>query len=86
MKCLYCHKEATQKHHIIFRSQGGTDSPWNLAPMCFLHHFEIHHGKNTKVRKEILELCYNQIKGHLDECWSGKIKPKIINILENNTC
>ena len=32
----------------------------------------------------IKEKCYKQINGRLDECWSGKIKPKIVRLLENN--
>lgn len=29
-------------HHLIFRSQGGPDTPDNLLPLCLAHHDAIH--------------------------------------------
>jgi hypothetical protein len=81
-KCLYCQNIATEKHHIIFRSQGGTDHPLNLAHLCSECHYAIHHGVKSGVRLKILAKCYEQIKKNPSVCWTGKIKPKIINILE----
>lgn len=83
-RCIYCGGiEATDKHHIIFRSQGGTDSPFNLADLCRPCHFSIHFGKDKKHKENILNKCYEQVKGHLDECWKGKIKPKAVRLLED---
>jgi len=85
MLCLYCHKEANQRHHIIFRNktQCGTDNEINIANLCFDCHYQIHHGTNTELKKKIMKVCYDKIKDNLDDCWKGKIKPKIIRILEN---
>ncbi|MDQ7826490.1 MAG: HNH endonuclease signature motif containing protein [Candidatus Eremiobacteraeota bacterium] len=34
-------------HHIIRRSQGGTDDEWNLVTLCEAHHLHILHGLRT---------------------------------------
>lgn len=34
-----------QVHHIVFRSQGGTDDPSNLVTVCWQCHNLIHAGK-----------------------------------------
>jgi len=83
MNCIYCHKIATEKHHIIFRSQGGTNHPLNLAHLCSNCHYQIHHGTDTLLREKILARCYEQIKQNLSKCWKGKHAPKIVNILES---
>lgn len=82
MKCYTCNDFASEHHHIIFRSQGGTDNEVNLIGLCQSCHFAIHHGKDKKERDRIKNKCYDLIKNDLDKCWQGKIKPKIIRILE----
>lgn len=103
MNCLHCveiyktdktHKvrEATEWHHIIFRNktQGGTDDPINLAPLCWKCHNAIHHGSDSKLKAEVLATCYEQIKGNLSKCWDGLGKtdprfiPAIINRLKSD--
>ena len=32
-------------HHIVFRSQGGSDAPSNLVTLCEKHHQQVHAGK-----------------------------------------
>ena len=40
-----CSRAAAHVHHIIHRSQGGTDDPWNLVSLCAAHHLHgIHDG------------------------------------------
>ena len=34
-------------HHIIWRSKGGSDEPWNLITLCATHHLYILHGLLT---------------------------------------
>jgi hypothetical protein len=34
-------------HHILFRSQGGTDDPANLLTLCHTHHQHLLHGDRT---------------------------------------
>ena len=44
MICEICGKVATDKHHIIFKSQGGTNNKNNIAYLCRNCHYIIHHG------------------------------------------
>ena len=86
MKCIHCkEKPAGKPHHIIFKNktQNGTDHPVNLAALCIDCHYAIHHGTDSELRKAVLKTCYEQIRGKLHLCWSAKIKPKIIRILES---
>jgi len=39
--------EKLHVHHIIFRSQGGSDAPDNLITLCEKHHNDLHAGKIT---------------------------------------
>jgi len=40
--CVLNCNDKGQTHHIIFRSQGGPDEPWNLCCLCFNHHSLVH--------------------------------------------
>lgn len=41
-----CSRAAAHVHHIILRSQGGTDDEWNLISVCAVHHLRgIHMGR-----------------------------------------
>lgn len=42
--CLYCDSPEIQVHHGIYRSQGGSDLPSNLYPLCQEHHDKVHHN------------------------------------------
>lgn len=48
-KCQYCkgkHKDSKlEVHHIIFRSQGGSDEESNLITLCHTCHKDLHSGK-----------------------------------------
>ncbi|MDQ7822381.1 MAG: HNH endonuclease signature motif containing protein [Candidatus Eremiobacteraeota bacterium] len=44
-------------HHIIRRSQGGSDDPWNLITLCEAHHLHILHNLRTLT-----------IRGHAPHC------------------
>jgi 5-methylcytosine-specific restriction endonuclease McrA len=79
--CIYCHREATDRHHIIPRSQSGSDNHINLANLCRTCHNQIHFGTNTRLKKLIKLRCYEQIRGNLSLAWKGKIRPAIINKL-----
>lgn len=50
-KCQYCkgkHKDSKlEVHHIIFRSQGGSDEESNLITLCHTCHKDLHSGKIT---------------------------------------
>lgn len=44
--CKGKHKDSKlEVHHIIFRSQGGSDESENLITLCHTCHYNLHHGK-----------------------------------------
>lgn len=47
-RCRGCAKQAEEIHHIIFRSQGGTDDEANLVAICRDCH-DLAHGKRSGV-------------------------------------
>lgn len=70
--CQICGKKHTrlEVHHIVFRSQGGTDDENNLITLCEDCHAGIHSGKivlNRKPRKMNLKYatCMNIIRSRL---------------------
>lgn len=52
--CLICGKQAVDIHHIIFRSQGGTDDISNLIPLCRECHDKAHHKVKPYLTKDEL--------------------------------
>ncbi len=41
-----CSRRSVEVHHIVFRSQGGTDDPQNLICLCAAHHrWGVHDGR-----------------------------------------
>jgi hypothetical protein len=36
--CAVCGKPYAEKHHIVFKGQGGLDAAWNIIYLCPLHH------------------------------------------------
>ena len=50
--CRGKHKDSKlEVHHIIFRSQGGSDEEDNLITLCSTCHYNVHHGKQKLVIK-----------------------------------
>jgi hypothetical protein len=37
-----CFAHASQAHHVLPRSRGGTDDPDNGVGLCMRHHYEVH--------------------------------------------
>lgn len=37
-------------HHIVYRSQQGTDDPWNLVTLCHAHHHHAVHKGTLRIR------------------------------------
>ena len=48
-RCEYCGKKAIDPHHIIYRSQGGSNEEENLIALCRKCHDDI------KIRQKIAE-------------------------------
>lgn len=47
-----CGDEATDAHHLLYRSRGGDDVEANIIPLCHDHHMMLHHDASA-VREEI---------------------------------
>jgi hypothetical protein len=62
-RCEICGKQA-DKHHIVYRCQGGVDFPLNFKYLCSEHH----RGKNGPHKNRKLDLEYKlQMQKNLDE-------------------
>lgn len=46
--CVICKKEG-EEHHIILKSEKGTDSYFNIVYLCEEHHKEIHKNKKMDI-------------------------------------
>jgi 5-methylcytosine-specific restriction endonuclease McrA len=44
-----CSRPAAHAHHIVHRSQGGSDDPSNLVSLCAAHHLHGVHGGHIRV-------------------------------------
>ena len=44
-----CSRAAAHVHHILLRSQGGTDDEWNLVSLCAVHHLRGVHGGYIRI-------------------------------------
>ena len=63
LRCEICGKQA-DKHHIVYRCQGGVDFPLNFKYLCSEHH----RGKNGPHKNRKLDLEYKlQMQRNLDE-------------------
>lgn len=61
LSCKSCGKPAVNLHHVVYRSQGGTDEPSNLIPLCFGCHSG-HHDNNSPTTEELKDM----LKGEKD--------------------
>lgn len=52
--CVLCHSVATDVHHIVYRSRGGTSELSNLACLCRDCH-NAAHGVAWETAKEMIE-------------------------------
>jgi hypothetical protein len=63
LRCEICGKQA-DKHHIVYRSQGGVDFPINFRYLCSEHH----RGKNGPHKNRRLDLEYKiEMQRNLEE-------------------
>lgn len=79
--CQICSKKHTrlEVHHIIFRSQGGTDDEDNLITLCEDCHVGIHNGKivlNKKSKKTNLKYATHMsiVRSHLLKVYPNAIE------------
>lgn len=57
--------EKLQVHHIVFRSEGGSDLPENLITLCATHHKVLHDGKLgdfLKLQKSLAKKAIKKVK------------------------
>ena len=63
LRCEICGKQA-DKHHIVYRCQGGVDFPLNFRYLCSEHH----RGKNGPHKNRKLDLEYKlQMQKNLED-------------------
>lgn len=55
--CKVCSMPAVNLHHVIYKSQGGTDDPSNLIPLCYACHYS-HHTLNKPTTEQLKEYNY----------------------------
>ena len=53
--CKCCGAASVNLHHVVYKSQGGTDDPSNLIPLCFSCH-DGHHTRNSPTTEELKKL------------------------------
>jgi hypothetical protein len=81
--CEVCGKNVVERHHIIFRSQGGLDFPLNYKYLCLEHHKE-NKGphRNKKIDLEYKLELQVKLKNILDKDYYTE--NELIKILELN--
>ena len=52
--CKMCGQVAVDLHHVLYKSQLGTDDPENLIPLCYKCHSG-HHNNNNPTTKQLKE-------------------------------
>jgi 5-methylcytosine-specific restriction endonuclease McrA len=67
-RCRHCWvRDNLHPHHVVFKSQGGSDALNNLLTLCFVCHRALHDGKlNMEVRgllQQDLIVRFTRIKG-----------------------
>lgn len=55
-----CRTLAVDCHHIIFKSQGGSDVPENFIALCRAHHEEAHGPESRQVRERLINFKSSQ--------------------------
>ncbi|MCY6484068.1 HNH endonuclease [Clostridium aestuarii] len=80
-KCIVCGKTA-EKHHIVYKNQGGIDIPLNYVYLCFEHHRGIEGPhKNRKIDLKYKLKFQNELKNILTkDFYSMSELIKLLNI------
>ena len=82
LRCEVCGKQA-DKHHIVYRCQGGVGFPLNFRYLCSEHH----RGKNGPHKNRKLDLEYKlQMQSELEELLFKEyyIIDELVDLLEIN--
>jgi hypothetical protein len=67
-----CSHRAVHSHHIVLRSQGGSDDPVNLVALCAFHHLRCIHGGYLRV----VGTAPDRLRWFLDgKEWAGIVRP-----------
>ncbi len=82
--CKACKKKTGQMHvhHVVWRSDGGSDTPENLITLCEKCHLKAH--KNKKFNEKIVELFKGVKKQFVHSTILNSIMPKFYDWLEAN--
>ena len=82
--CQLCKKSKglLETHHVIWRSQGGGDSPENLLTLCAKCHAKVH--DKTKTDKKVRELFKGMCKRQVHTTLLNSIMPEFHKWLSYN--
>lgn len=68
-------------HHIVFREQGGTDTPSNLITLCNKCHTPANHKKGKLLYNWMLE--GKKVKGFKDSTFMSMVRWRLVNYLNS---
>ena len=80
--CVKKSKGLLETHHVIWRSQGGGDSPENLLTLCAKCHAKVHN--KTKTDKKVRELFKGMCKRQVHTTLLNSIMPEFHKWLSSN--
>jgi len=72
--CVLCRRAATDLHHVVHRSQGGTNYPNNLVAVCRSHHMVLHgqpvHGIELST-EEARQTVFEYVADYYGDSWDA---------------
>lgn len=74
-RCRACGKTypLDPPHHIILKSQGGTDDLWNLITLCMTCHNQAHNGKgkgaDRQTGRQVMISILKRLRTAIDYRW-----------------
>ena len=72
--CIFCDARASDLHHVIPRSQGGTNYPDNLISVCRCHHMVLHGNTIPGIdwtREELQQAAVEYVCDYYADTWRG---------------
>ena len=69
--CVLCEAAPSDLHHVLPRSRGGADSPFNLVSVCRFHH-ELLHGSKIRGIELSTEEAKQAVIEYLDDLYASQ--------------
>jgi hypothetical protein len=77
--CIFCEEPASDIHHVIKKSKGGRDNPYNLVSVCrwchsALHGVGVNEPRQVTIKEHITnDMVEEYIIEYLSECYADDI-------------